>query len=114
MRNYWDDIQLAANEELPWEKLSGCNVLVTGATGLIGGCLVEVLMARGDINVYAAGRNETRALSRFAEYTSNPHFHFSNTMSPRLCHVQMSILFNISYMPQVTLLPQPSLPLRWK
>ena len=76
MRNYWDDIQLAANEELPWEKLSGCNVLVTGATGLIGGCLVEVLMTRGDINVYAAGRNETRALSRFAEYTSNPHFHF--------------------------------------
>lgn len=76
MRNYWDDIQLAANEELPWEKLSGCNVLVTGATGLIGGCLVEVLMARGDINVYAAGRNETRALSRFAEYAGNPHFHF--------------------------------------
>ena len=50
MKNYWDDIQLAANEDLPWEKLSGCNVLVTGATGLIGGCLVEVLMARGDIN----------------------------------------------------------------
>ena len=68
MRNYWDDIKLAANEALPWEKLQGCNVLVTGATGLIGGCLVEVLMARGDINVYAAGRNEARAKVRFAEY----------------------------------------------
>ena len=113
MKNYWDDIQLAANEELPWEKLRGCNVLVTGATGLIGGCLVEVLMARGDINVYAAGRNETRALSRFAEYAGNPHFHFFkyDVSTP---HVQMSSLFIISYMPQVTLLPQPSLPLRWK
>lgn len=76
MRNYWDDIKLAANEELPWEKLRGCNVLVTGATGLIGGCLVEVLMARGDINVYAAGRNEVRAKARFAEYAGNSHFHF--------------------------------------
>ena len=76
MRNYWDDIKLAANEALPWEKLRGCNVLVTGATGLIGGCLVEVLMARGDINVYAAGRNEARAKVRFAEYTDNPSFHF--------------------------------------
>ena len=74
-KSYCDDIFAAAGEALPWEKLRGCNVLVTGATGLIGGCLVEVLMARGDINVYAAGRNETRALSRFAEYTSNPHFH---------------------------------------
>ncbi|MCI7016133.1 MAG: NAD-dependent epimerase/dehydratase family protein, partial [Prevotella sp.] len=76
MRNYWDDIKLAANEALPWEKLQGCNVLVTGATGLIGGCLVEVLMARGDINVYAAGRNEARAKVRFAEYKDNPRFHF--------------------------------------
>ena len=76
MRNYWDDIKLAANEALPWEKLRGCNVLVTGATGLIGGCLVEVLMARRDINVYAAGRNKARAKVRFAEYTDNPCFHF--------------------------------------
>ena len=33
-------------------------------------------MARGDINVYAAGRNEARAKARFAEYAGNPHFHF--------------------------------------
>ena len=76
MRNYIDDIHSAAIEALPWEKLQECNVLITGATGLIGGCLVEVLMSRGDVNVYAAGRNEERAYRRFAEYKDNPRFHF--------------------------------------
>ena len=42
---YQDDIKKVATLLLPWDKLSGCNVLVTGATGLIGGCLVDVLMA---------------------------------------------------------------------
>ena len=64
--------------ELPWEKLSGCNILVTGATGLIGGCLVDVLLAHpgADYHVYASGRNEQRAMERFARHASNPHFHF--------------------------------------
>ena len=41
---YQDDIKKVATLLLPWDKLSGCNVLVTGATGLIGGCLVDVLI----------------------------------------------------------------------
>ena len=94
MRNYWDDIQLAANEALPWEKLRGCNVLVTGATGLIGGCLVEVLMARGDVNVYAAGRNEERANKRFAEYKDNSRFHFFKYDVSRPLSEENSILFH--------------------
>ena len=36
-------IEQAATAELPWELLEGSNLLVTGATGLIGGCLVDVL-----------------------------------------------------------------------
>ena len=57
---YQDDIKKAAALLLPWNKLSGCNILVTGATGLIGGCLVDVLMAHKGRNyiVYASGRNE--------------------------------------------------------
>lgn len=76
MGDYRDDILAAAAEKLPWDKLQGRNILVTGATGLIGGCLVEVLMAHGGINVYAAGRNEERAVKRFSEYADNPYFHF--------------------------------------
>lgn len=64
--------------DLPWKNLSDTNILVAGATGLIGGCLVDVLMSnpRKDYNVYASGRNADRARQRFAEYWDDKHFHF--------------------------------------
>lgn len=76
--SYKDDIFKAAILDLPWEKLSGSNILITGATGLIGSCLVEVLLSHPgkDYNVYASGRNEERANLRFKEYTDDPSFHF--------------------------------------
>ena len=40
MTGYRKDIAGAAAARLPWEKLEDKNILVTGATGLIGGCLV--------------------------------------------------------------------------
>lgn len=63
---------------LPWDKLGGCNILVTGATGLIGSCVVKVLMkkATGSFSVYASGRNLSRGKALFAEYQENPNFHF--------------------------------------
>lgn len=75
---YKQDIKNVAAIDLPWSKLSGCNILITGATGLIAGCLVEVLMSRPDkdYHVYASGRNEERAKERFAEYADDPFFHF--------------------------------------
>lgn len=75
---YKDDILNVAKLSLPWERLSGCNILITGATGLIGSCLVEVLMSRPEIDyhVYASGRNEERAKDRFKEFVHNPYFHF--------------------------------------
>lgn len=75
---YKNDINAVVDLDLPWEKLSGCNILITGATGLIGSCLVEVLMTRPnkDYNVYASGRNEERAKIRFADFVDDPAFHF--------------------------------------
>lgn len=76
--SYKEDLLKVATLDLPWNKLSGCNILITGATGLIGSCLVEVLMSRPDkdYNVYASGRNEERARNRFKEFADNPSFHF--------------------------------------
>lgn len=75
---YKGDILQIFKLDLPWDKLSGSNILVTGATGLIGGCLVETLMAnpRRDYHVYASGRNEERAKERFREFAEDTHFHF--------------------------------------
>lgn len=78
MNSYKQDILNIFQEDLPWEKLSGCNILITGATGLIGGCLVETLMMnpKRDYQVYASGRNEERAKARFIEFSDNDAFHF--------------------------------------
>lgn len=73
-----DLLSVASSIGLPWKKLSGCNILITGATGLIGGCLVETLMTnpRKDYHVYASGRNEERAKEQFREFVKDSHFHF--------------------------------------
>jgi len=69
---------MAEIRDLPWEKLSGCNILVTGATGLIGSTMVDVLMGnpKKDYQVYALGRNEKRAQSRFFQFNDDSTFHF--------------------------------------
>lgn len=78
MSSYKEDILQIFEQDLPWGDLSGSNILVTGATGLIGGCLVETLMMnpKRDYQVYASGRNEERAKRRFKVFIDDPMFHF--------------------------------------
>ena len=52
------------------------NILITGATGLIGSCLVDLLMRHSFCHIYAMGRNSQRAEQRFADYWQQPRFHF--------------------------------------
>ena len=75
---YQQDIFKAAKCTLPWKKLSGKSLLITGATGLIGGAIVDVLMNRPtiDFNVYALGRNKDRFKSLFDKYSNIDNLHF--------------------------------------
>lgn len=95
---YIDDINSVASLDLPWDKLTGCNILVTGATGLIGACFVEVLLSRSDkdYNVYASGRNEERAVSRFAKYIDDPAFHFFkyDVSDPLVCDIDFQYVIH--------------------
>lgn len=77
---YTEDIKNAASLCLPWEQLKDKNILVTGATGLIGSTLVEVLMShpKQDYHVYASGRNENKVKTLFSEYAESKYFHFIN------------------------------------
>lgn len=75
--SYIEDIRKAANVTLPWDRLRGKNILITGATGLIGATIVEVLMSRNvDYHVYASGRNEERIKNLFKAYWGAKFFHF--------------------------------------
>ena len=76
--SYKEDISRIFEQDLPWEKLSEAKILVTGATGLIGGCLVETLMMNSKRNyqVFASGRNEEGAKARFKDFANDNSFHF--------------------------------------
>lgn len=72
---YKKDVEWSASN-FPWEKLKGCHILVTGARGLIGSFLIDVLMSvnKGLFTVYGMGRNKQDAEERFKDY--NKYFHF--------------------------------------
>jgi len=53
---------------------AGKTVLVTGATGLIGSCLVEHLMQMDDVQVIALSRSQEKLEEIFKEYMTNPRF----------------------------------------
>ncbi len=78
---YMEDVRRTAELALPWEKLAGKSVMLSGATGLIGSFLVDVLMEKNaadalNCTVYALGRNEEKARSRFSRHASDAHLVF--------------------------------------
>lgn len=65
-----------------WKDLKEKNILITGASGLIGSCIVDILMKINEIlpeeniKIMALGRNEKEAIERFGKYIDNEKFSF--------------------------------------
>ena len=78
---YMEDIRYVAALPLPWEKLQDKSLMLSGATGMIGSFLVDVVLEKNLIDglnctVYALGRNEERAKVRFSKFADDSHFVF--------------------------------------
>lgn len=76
MSTYYDDIRRVKDLDLPWETLDKSNILIVGATGLIGRALVDVLMQLPDKNyhLYAGVRDLDYAQHCFAKYKDETAF----------------------------------------
>ena len=76
---YQEDLELILKTD-GISQLQGKRFLITGATGLIGVCLIDALMRYNEqgagLTVYAVGRSKEKAASRLGEYFDNPLFHF--------------------------------------
>ena len=73
MNLYNQQLEKLNNQPIGWEKLSNKTILISGATGMIGTCLVDVLMLRNEIrksniHVIAMSRNESKAKERLGKY----------------------------------------------
>lgn len=81
-RIYNKDLENVILSKLPWEKLKEKKILITGASGLIGSCIVDIIMKRNEIfkdskiTVIALGRNEVEAQNRFSKYVEKENFIF--------------------------------------
>jgi len=78
---YTDDVLNVGELELPWEKLRNKVLVLSGATGLLGSFLVDVLMKKNafaDLNckIFALGRSEERFRLRFDKLCDDPNLTF--------------------------------------
>ncbi|MBQ8533638.1 MAG: NAD-dependent epimerase/dehydratase family protein [Clostridia bacterium] len=73
---YLSDIKTALSATVNLDKLKKSSVLITGASGLIGSFLVDMLAEynntqNGDVRIFAAGRNSERLQARFRGVRTN-------------------------------------------
>ena len=95
---YMEDVDRVAALPLDWSALDGHTVAITGATGMIGTFLVDVLMRRVDIDVVALGRSEDKARTRLP-YFESPHFSFEryDVNDPdAMPQVQADVVFHLA------------------
>lgn len=74
----YQSVILEIARDLPIKK---CSVLITGATGLIGSCMIDTLLLANnqlgsEYTIYALGRNRSKLEARFAYALNNANLHF--------------------------------------
>ena len=86
---YVEDLKKVNMSDLNWNNVEGSNILVTGGTGLIGSCLVDVLIYRNEylkahIGIWVLCRSKERAEDIFGEYLEKPYLHmvYQDVSSP--------------------------------
>lgn len=71
-----------SHRNLPWDRLAGSTVVVSGAYGFINAYLIECLLFQNeirpgfDLKVVGIGRNEEKAAKRFSHYARRSDFTF--------------------------------------
>ncbi len=79
---YQEDLQLiSCFESIPWNRLNGLTVLLSGATGMIGSLLVDAIHYKNEkdglgCRVIALGRNKAKARERFGDVMDSLYFRF--------------------------------------
>ena len=78
---YLEDVNRAAALPLPWDRLKGSTLLITGASGMIGHYLVDVLMHQNKsrnlgCRILALGRSQSQAEYCFSDYIGKDEFSF--------------------------------------
>lgn len=71
--------EMVEKSGIPWEKLNHSSVIITGAAGMLGSCLADVLIYLNEFQGYhikigALGRTEGKLAARFGDYVKKDYF----------------------------------------
>jgi len=78
---YMEDVRRICKKDLPWISLKDKTIMLSGATGLIGSFLVDVICEKNitdnlNCRVLALGRDKQKARNRFSKYFESSFFSF--------------------------------------
>lgn len=81
MDSYTNELEWIMRQNLPWELFENKAIMISGATGMIGKCLIDFIMLRNQkgytpIYVTALSRNEKVARERLGQYWNLDWFRF--------------------------------------
>lgn len=88
---YEEDLKKIMEGNFQWNQLDGKSLLITGANGMIGSCLIDILLYRNrefsaDIKIYALGRKKEKLVQRFLSQNQEDslglHFLIQDISSP--------------------------------
>lgn len=79
--DYLSDVISICNLFPCWDELQSKSLMLSGATGMIGSFLVDVILQKNiqsnlNCTVYALGRNAEKAKTRFSKFADDPHLVF--------------------------------------
>jgi len=78
---YMNDLKIVQESLIGTSKLKGKSILVTGATGLIGSAIIDLLLYANErenlsLKIYGCGRSEDKVRNRFKHYFEGESFAF--------------------------------------
>ena len=98
-KTYIEDIENVCKFNLPWQKLDGKTVLITGATGLICSCVADIILFKNkfgaNIKLILAGRDREKTVARFKPFAESKDYIF--TYFDAISGTMPDIKFNVNY-----------------
>lgn len=102
-KTYLEDVLCIAGSDIPFNKLKNKSVMITGACGLIGSFIVDVLMIRNNtyhdnITVIAFDRDLEVIKGRFPNYLDNSNFKYiyQDVNLPLLYHEKVDYIMHLA------------------
>lgn len=98
MNTYQQDLKEYITHNLPWDKLFGKTILISGATGMLGKCIIDLIMEYNHtqnnsdtcVTIHALSRNPETASKRLEQHWNDENFFYTS------CDVNADIPIDVS------------------